>query len=153
MFAALHECYPLRSLFYHHNVRTGYRTLSNMKHQVAFHNSKKMKEYNDNILCEQLNLPPPAPEPRRTRAQAAAAAADLIPDVLMPTAAPPPGPVVINPRWRRPGPEPRAFPASAASSALPMLAASSAMPWPLITSLSHRMKKSSLKKSLYSDGY
>ena len=124
-----------------------------MKHLVAFHNSKKMKEYNDNILREQLNLTPPPPEPRGTRAQAAASAADLIPDVLMPAAAQPTGPVIINPLRLKPGPEPHASPASAASSALPMSVASSAVPWPLITSLSHPMKKPSFKKSLYSDGY
>ena len=72
MFSALDECYPpgheLRSLFNRHTVRAGYRTLANMKHQVSVHNSKKMKEYNENILREQRVLPPPTPEPRRTRA-------------------------------------------------------------------------------------
>ena len=111
MFAALDECYPrghpLRSLFNRHTVRAGYRTLANMKKLVTVHNTKRMKEHNDNILREQENANPPPPEPRRTRAQAAAAAAaDLIPDVLLPAPAPPPGPVIVNPPRPPPGPAP-----------------------------------------------
>ena len=51
-----------------HIVRAGYQTLANMKHQVAVHNNKRMKEHNENILHEQRNLPLPLSEPGRTQA-------------------------------------------------------------------------------------
>ena len=60
MFAALDECYPpghqLRPLFNHHTVRAGYRMLANMKKLVSGHNTKRMREHNENILHEQHNL-------------------------------------------------------------------------------------------------
>ena len=76
MFAALDKCYPpghrLHNLFNRHTVKASYRTLANMSKQLAIHNSVIIKEYNNNLVCQQQPCVPHATEVTRAPAPAPA---------------------------------------------------------------------------------